>query len=401
MAGTYDAAVIGGGVIGSSIAYHLAKKGLKAVIIEKESVGARASGKAWAVISFPPSILISSRSADTYFGMSGEESITNWQDLYWAAYFRMADLADDIRDKVGLDIEYGASPITTLAFSQRMETEYKGFLEALTRYGSHECQWLDQTDLQSIFQGIHPAVQGGMSVPQLQIEPYKFTMGLSLAAKAMGAETIHGDVTDFQTEDDTIRAAILSSGDVVEAGNVVLAMGPWTSQAAAKLGCDIPFYPTMEECLRIRPKKAFPLHSLVGGVEILARVSGDVVLATAEVESLSHYFESKFRPDFNDRLSENIKIKNIEAAVNILPELLQDAELVEHRGDILSYGPDPIYQKPVIGPLPDWQNGYVATRFGGMGMVLSVGTGRIMADLIANNRTPNYARHLLDYLSPG
>ncbi|MHC4310567.1 MAG: hypothetical protein ACYSSN_11530 [Planctomycetota bacterium] len=80
-------------------------------MIEKEAVGARASGKAWAVISFPPSILISSRSADTYFGMSGKESITNWQDLYWAAYFRMSDLADDIQDKVGLDIEYGASPI--------------------------------------------------------------------------------------------------------------------------------------------------------------------------------------------------------------------------------------------------------------------------------------------------
>lgn len=72
----------------------------------------------------------------------------------------------------------------------------------------------------------------------------------------------------------------------------------------------------------------------------------------------------------------------------------------EHRGDILSYGPDPIYQKPVIGPLSGWHNGYVATRFGGMGMVLSVGTGLIMADLIANNQVPYYARHLLDYLSP-
>jgi glycine/D-amino acid oxidase-like deaminating enzyme len=86
MAGTYDVAVIGGGVIGSSIAYHLAKKGLKAVIIEKEAVGARASGKAWAVISFPPSILVSSRSADTYFNMSGEDSITNWQIPYYARH---------------------------------------------------------------------------------------------------------------------------------------------------------------------------------------------------------------------------------------------------------------------------------------------------------------------------
>ena len=401
MAGTYDVAVIGGGVIGSSIAYHLAKRGIKAVIIEKEAVGARASGKAWAVISFPPFIIVSSRSADTYFAMSGKDSITNWQDLYWAAYFRMSDLADDIQDKVGLDIEYGASPITTLAFSRRMEAEYQKFLEALTRYGTHECQWLDQAELQTIFPCIHSAVRGGMSVPQLQIEPYRFTMGLSLAAKAMGAEIMHGDVTDFQTEGDTIKAVNLNSGDVIEAGNVVLAMGPWTSQAAHKLGCEIPFYPTMEECIRIRPRKEFPLHSLVGGVEILARVSGDVVLATAEVDSVSQYFESKFRPDFNPRLSENIKIKNIETAINLLPELLEDAELIEHRGDILSYGPDPIYQKPVIGPLPGLQNGYVATRFGGMGMVLSVGTGLIMADMIANNQAPYYARHLLEHLSPG
>jgi glycine/D-amino acid oxidase-like deaminating enzyme len=84
----------------------------------------------------------------------------------------------------------------------------------------------------------------------------------------------------------------------------------------------------------------------------------------------------------------------------LLPELLEDAELIEHRGDILSYGPDPIYQKPVIGQLPAWQNGYVATRFGGMGMVLSVGTGLIMADLIANKQIPYYARHLIDFLSP-
>ena len=129
-------------------------------------------------------------------------------------------------------------------------------------------------------------------------------------------------------------------------------------------------------------------------------VIGGGVIGSCIAYHLAQYFESKYRPDFNARLSENIKIKNIEAAVNLLPELLEDAELIEHRGDILSYGPDPVYQKPVIGRLPAWRNGYVATRFGGMGMVLSVGTGLIMADLIANNQTPYYARHLLDYLSP-
>ena len=115
MPAKYDLAVVGGGVIGCSIAYHMARKGLRPVIIEKEAPGARASGKAWAVISFPPSILVSSRSRDTYFGMPDGESVTNWQDLYWAAYLRMPDLAKDIKQKTEVDVEYGATPITSMS----------------------------------------------------------------------------------------------------------------------------------------------------------------------------------------------------------------------------------------------------------------------------------------------
>jgi len=51
MAKKHEAVIIGAGAIGCSIAYHLAKKGITSTIIEKESIGARASGKAWGVIS--------------------------------------------------------------------------------------------------------------------------------------------------------------------------------------------------------------------------------------------------------------------------------------------------------------------------------------------------------------
>jgi len=46
-----DVAIVGAGVIGSSIAYHLGKHGMSSVVVERESIGTRASGKAWAVIS--------------------------------------------------------------------------------------------------------------------------------------------------------------------------------------------------------------------------------------------------------------------------------------------------------------------------------------------------------------
>ena len=52
-----DVVIIGAGAIGCSIAYHLGKRGMRAVVVERESIGTRASGKAWGVIPYPPSLL--------------------------------------------------------------------------------------------------------------------------------------------------------------------------------------------------------------------------------------------------------------------------------------------------------------------------------------------------------
>ena len=51
-----DVVIVGAGVIGSSIAYHLGKRGMRSTMVERESIGARASGKAWAVIVYPPKV---------------------------------------------------------------------------------------------------------------------------------------------------------------------------------------------------------------------------------------------------------------------------------------------------------------------------------------------------------
>ena len=51
-----DVVIIGAGAIGCSIAYHLSKRGMRASVVERESIGTRASGKAWAVIAYPPTL---------------------------------------------------------------------------------------------------------------------------------------------------------------------------------------------------------------------------------------------------------------------------------------------------------------------------------------------------------
>ena len=394
-----DVVIVGAGVIGCSIAYHLAKKGIASTIIERESIGSRASGKAWAVIEYPAYYLAMASQPNAFWSMPEGETIAHWQDLFWSAYYRMADLALDIKEKGNVDIEYGVAPVTLVAVSEGWEAYIKEILSYMQENGYYEYEWLDSDDVKAIFSSINLEIRGGLSIPQLQVEPYKYTLGLAQAAEAMGVVIRHGDVVGFETKKDRITSIELASGRKIETDIMIMAMGPWSSQAISRLGKEIPMTIALEECLRIKPMKKFPLHSAVGGVEILSRVGGDVILAAAEVHSKAQYFEMKTRHDFDSSLSDEIKTTNIEAAMKLLPEL-EDSELVEHRGDLLAYGPDPFYHKPVMGRIPGWGNGYVATRFGGLGIHLSVGVGEIMADLIVNDEMPLQAKHIFECLGP-
>jgi glycine/D-amino acid oxidase-like deaminating enzyme len=90
----------------------------------------------------------------------------------------------------------------------------------------------------------------------------------------------------------------------------------------------------------------------------------------------------------------------VKGVARILPAL-EDATIVEHRGDLLAMAPTPPYQKPVMGRLPKWQNGYIASRFGGDGICMSPATGELMAELIDTGKAPLRARRMFERLAPG
>ena len=121
--------------------------------------------------------------------------------------------------------------------------------------------------------------------------------------------------------------------------------------------------------------------------------SGEVILAT--------YGHKDFvdRADFDASLSEETKLTALEGVARVLPAL-EDATIVEHRGDLLAMAPTPPYQKPVMGRFPEWRNAYVAARFGGDGVCMSPATGELMAELIDTAQVPLRARHLFECLAP-
>ena len=75
MSRNQDVIIVGAGVIGCSIAYHLGRMGIRSQIIERESIGARASGKAWGVITYPPVLLVAEKTPGSGWALPKGETV--------------------------------------------------------------------------------------------------------------------------------------------------------------------------------------------------------------------------------------------------------------------------------------------------------------------------------------
>jgi len=395
MAAQSAVAIIGAGAIGCSIAYHLAKRGVPAQVVERESIAARASGKSWAVFAYPPRFLgLEGQPQELLFSMP-VGSVSPWLELIWLGYHRLPDIALELRDRAGVDIGYGALGWVRLALTEGQEEAHREALAALQRQGHHEGYWMAAADLKDLFPDITPRARGGLVLPYLQVEPYRYTLGLAQAAEKLGVQFRQGDIVGFRSQGTRFAAAVLASGAEVAADVFVLATGPWSGRSTAWLGPELPILVNREQCVRMEVPRRLPPYGLTDptGATIVPKVSGDVILGHAGLPDLQTSLEVSLT-------TEEAKLQLLKDAVELLPSL-GEAKLVEQRGDLECWSPPPRRIQPVLGRLPARENVYLATRFGTLGMMMSLGTGLIMAELIiTGGRPPGRFRRLLEVLSP-
>jgi glycine oxidase len=397
-----DVVIIGAGAIGCSIAYHLGKRGMRATVVERESIGTRASGKAWAVIAYPPTLFAEEEmhqavddSAVVDFGAMPEgQSVADWHYLFSSSYERMPDLALEIAERGGIDVEYGESPNTLLLTEAELDRAGREELLApYVRAGGVETGWLDAAQLREVFPSLSPEWQAGITNPEGQVEPYRYTLGLAQAAEQLGARMKQGEAVGFETQGDRITGLELASGEILSGDHFVIAAGPWSRPLASHLGVDIPMRMLMAECIRVDVPGGLPFQTLVAGdYWIIPKVNGEVILSPY-VGSVSP------RETYDDSLNEDLKLQTLTDCAAILPALEQ-AKLLEHRGDLLAMPAEAPLQKPTLGRLPEWRNGYVATHFGGLGINMSPAAGELLAELIATGKPPLRAAKTLDHLKP-
>lgn len=210
--------------------------------------------------------------------------------------------------------------------------------------------------------------------------PREVLAGFRRAAEAAGAAYVTGSVTRVAVAGGRMASVVLDGATTVPADALVNAAGPFAARLAAMAGVDLPVTPVRQHLFRCalphRWPYRFPVVVDPTGVhwrhDDPATPDGEdriVVAKTKLDEPAGENFDcdlSRWESDFRPPL------------VSRLPAL-KAAELVEGWAGLYEMTPD---HNPLIGPHPDVAGFYLANGFSGHGLMMSPAVGAAMADLL-------------------
>jgi glycine/D-amino acid oxidase-like deaminating enzyme len=336
--------VCGAGVVGSSVAYYLARLGVAVTVVERSGVACAASGK------------------------SGGFLALDWCDgsalgpLARASFLLHAELAKEL----GGDYGY-----------RRMDTFMMAARERGTLAGGHRVPapgWLDGA-------GIVTATLGSTETTA-QVTPALFTAALIDAARARGAKLHIGVVEDVSRRDGAVSGVVTADGQTIEGDAVVLAMGPWTGRLAGRLR--LPNVHGLKGYSVTLAAPDVPAHALFVDYrtsdgralepEIFPRPEGEVyICGMADPAPL---------PDSPELVEvSETSCAVLARAAGRVSTALAEARILKRQA---CYRPVTDDGLPLIGTVPGVPGAFVATGHGPWGMLNAPATGLALAELIAD-----------------
>ncbi len=356
MARTADVVVIGGGIHGCSTALHLALRGLKPILVEKDYAGRHASGvNAGGVRQLARDL------AEIPLSISS------------------MDLWEHVQELVGDDCGFTSHGTVLVAENDAELASFKARVDDLHLRGFTHEELIDQAELRRLVPAVSEHCPGGVvSRRDGAADPFRSTQAFRKRAIEKGAEVQEGvAVTGLSKVGDVWR--VETSDGPIEAPKVVNAAGAWADRIAAMLGEPVPLTvvaPMLMVTSRL-PQFIQPVVILRGRKLSFKQIdNGTVVIGGG-------HLATPYR-DRNETVIDWEKLAISARTVWELFPLMRQATIVRAWAGIEAYMPDGI---PVVGPSGTSDGVYHQFGFSTHGFQLGPGTGAMMAELVATGST--------------
>jgi sarcosine oxidase subunit beta len=379
MTETADVVIIGSGIVGSSVAYHLAEKGCtKVLVIEREAhQGKGSTGKSMGGVraQFATAVNIQ-------------------MSLYSIDFFSRFD------EVVGHPADYRAHGYLFCATNEGHLEYLKTNRQRQIALGLKNVELVSRKDIAKFVPQLRvDDVVGGTFCPTDGfVDPHSVMMGFMLKARERGVRlwldtevtgidveaSLEGRLTFARTApvstSQTRVTGVLTSRGFVSTPVVVNAAGPWAAEVARMARADLPVEPLRRQLVPTEPfdklPRRFPMVIDMSNGFHFRREGKGILLAWNDPEETPG-FKEDFDPTFVEKILTH-------AAARV--PCLADAEVNPRRAWAGLYEITPDHHA-IIGPAPNVEGLYFVNGFSGHGVMHSPASGRITADLILDGHS--------------
>lgn len=370
-----EVVVIGGGVIGTSIAYHLAREGAEVMIVEADDLASGASG---ACDGF---LFLQSKQPGTHLELA-RESLA----LY-------PELADDL----DVDIEYNRCGSLVLARTADELKALKAGVKKMKTAGL-DVEMVTEAELKKLAPAISEGVKGAsLCKDDAQVNPTLLTLGLAKKAGDLGSTIlINCKVENIVIMNERVRELRTSVGSI-HTRKVVCAAGVGSNQIGKMAIIDIPVMPRKGQILVTEPVDRI-LEHIVADFDYLTAKTGaeEGGQKDEEAKRLGLGFTAEQTRSGNILLGSTREFTGFDAettteainaiaknAIEVMPRI-KDLDVIRSFAGLRPYSPDGL---PILGTVKGIKGFYLATGHSGDGVSLAPITGKLMAELILYSET--------------
>jgi len=314
-----DVIIVGGGVIGCSIAWRLAQAGLKVTIVERGRVGCEASRAAAGMLS-PQG---ESQTPGPFFDLC----------LRGRAMYR--SFAEELNDASGIDVEYKDEG-TIFVVLEGEDDQEKTSWATWQQEAGLPLEHVSADDLRKIEPAVTESATRAIFLPQEhQVESRRLMDALEVAVKRAGVELIEGEEVTALATDHGKATGVVSGGRRLDADVVVVAAGTWSSPLLEPIGLNVKVIPARGQMIAVSGGRC-PLDRVLHSSKIylVPRRDGRILIgATIEYAG------------FLKAVTVGAMKHLLSAAVELVPSL-REFEIVE---TWCGLRPDTLDHLPIIG----------------------------------------------------